>query len=454
MAKRDLGTATKRSPSTKKRSSHLDTRPVYIVDGSRTAFLKARNKPGPFSASDLAVAAGSALLMRQPFGAEDIDEVVIGCMLPSPDEANIGRVIGLRLGCGFKVPGWTVQRNCGSGLQALDSAAKDIAIGRCDLVLAGGTDAMSHAPLLLSPAFINWLADWHSAKRIADRAKLLMRLRPSYLSPVISLLRGLSDPIVGLSMGQTAEQLAYQFHITREQMDQYALTSHQRLAAAEDQAYLGEIVTVYDDNGQFYSQDDGLRRDSSIEKLAALKPFFDKPFGIVTAGNSSQVTDGAALLILASAEAVERYQLPVLGRIVDIQWGSLDPGLMGLGPVYATTPLLQRQGLKLSEIDYWEINEAFAAQILACLRAWEDKDFCRTYLGVDAAMGSIDLARLNIDGGSIALGHPIGATGARLVLHLLHVLRRNHAKKGIATMCIGGGQGGAILVENLAEVEP
>lgn len=425
-------------------------RDVYIVDGCRTPFLKAKDKPGPFSASDLAVAAGKVLLARQPFSPTDLDEVIIGCMVPSSDEANIARIIALRLGCGKKVPAWTVQRNCASGMQALDSAVADIASGRHDLVLAGGTEAMSRAPLLFSQKMANWFAGFMGARSLGGKLKAAVQFRPNYLVPIISLLRGLTDPLVGLNMGQTAENLAYRFGITREQMDQFALTSHQRVAQAEDQGYLDEVAPLYDSNGNVYAHDTGLRRDSSIEQLAKLKPFFDKKFGMVTAGNSSQVTDGAALLILASADAVKKYKLPVLGKIIDSNWAGLAPEEMGLGPVYATTPLMQRNNLKLTDIDYWEINEAFAAQVLACLAAWESDNYSRENLGLSAAFGKLDQAKLNVDGGAIALGHPVGASGARIVLHLLKVLKRNHAKRGMATICIGGGQGGAMLVENIA----
>lgn len=428
-------------------------RAVYIVDGARTPFLKARSTPGAFSASDLAVSTCKTLLARQSFKPSDLGEVIAGCMMPSPDEANIGRIIALRLGCGDYVPGWTVQRNCASGLQAIDSAAQDIIMGRHDLVLAGGTEAMSHAPLLLNKSMVGWLGAWSEAKGFAAKAKVLAKLRPGHIAPVIALLRGLTDPLNGLSMGQTAEILAYRFGITREQMDEFAMTSHLRAAEAQDQGYLSEITPAYDNKGNISLIDDGVRRDSSMERLAKLKPFFDKPFGMVTAGNSSQVTDGAAFVILASADAVKQYNLPILGRIVDTQWSALNPAEMGLGPVHAITPLLKRHDLKLKDIDYWEINEAFAAQVLACLRAWEDADYCRNQLGLENALGTLDTERLNVDGGAIALGHPVGASGARLVLHLLHLLRRKKAKRGIASLCIGGGQGGAMLLENVTGVE-
>jgi acetyl-CoA C-acetyltransferase len=190
-----------------------------------------------------------------------------------------------------------------------------------------------------------------------------------------------------------------------------------------------------------------VRRDSSIENLAKLKPFFDRKFGNVTAGNSSQITDGAAWLVLASEKAVKERNLPVLGRIVDVQWAGLDPSQMGLGPVQSATPLLVRHKLGLNDLDAWEINEAFAAQVLACLRAWADPTYCRDELGLDHAMGELDQSKLNVDGGAIALGHPVGASGARIVLHLLNVLKRTGGKRGMAAICIGGGQGGSMLVE-------
>lgn len=427
-------------------------RDVYIVDGARTPFLKARGKPGAFSASDLAVQVGNELLQRQSFSPKDLNEVVIGCMMPSPDEANIGRLIALRLGCGKAVPGWTVQRNCASGMQALDSAVKDIATGRHDLVLAGGTEAMSRAPLLYNEGMTTWMADLSGAKDWKAKLKTWSQFKPSYLKPVIALLRGLTDPVVNLSMGQTAENIAYRFNITREQMDQFAMESHQLAAAAQEKHHFAEIQPAFGVKGDFYVSDDGVRLDSSLEKLAALKPFFDKKFGSVTAGNSSQVSDGAALLLLASKDAVQKYHLPVLARISDIQWAGLDPAEMGLGPVYATHKLLQKQNLRMDNIDYWEINEAFAAQVLGCLAAWESDEYCRQYLGTPGALGRIDRSRLNVDGGAIAIGHPVGASGARIALHLAQVLRRQNAQKGIATLCIGGGQGGAMLIENVSEV--
>ncbi len=423
-------------------------RAVYVIDGSRTPFLKA-DSTAKFSAADLAVAASRGLLLRQKFSKDDVDEVVFGCVMPGVDEANIGRIIALRLGCSISTPAWTVQRNCASGLQALDSAAQSISQGRADLVLAGGTEAMSHAPVLYSQAMVNWLSMWSRARGFGSRFKALTALRPSMFAPVIGLLRGLTDPVVGLSMGQTAENLAYRFSINREQMDAYALQSHQRLALAYDEGRLDEMIALYDSDGDCYTEDNGLRRDSSMERLAKLKPVFDKHFGLVTAGNSAQITDGAACLLLASETAVEKFDLQPIARIIDAQWAGLNPAQMGLGPVHAMTPVMQRHQYRIEDIDYWEINEAFAAQVLACVTAWNDDEYCTTELGMSAAQGLIPADRLNIDGGSISLGHPVGASGARIVLHLIRTLEQRQGKLGMASLCIGGGQGGAMLIERL-----
>lgn len=424
---------------------------VFIVDGNRTPFLKA-NGIGPYSGADLAVAAGSALLNRLPITPTDIDEVIVGCAIPSPDEANIARIIALRLGCGHNVPAFTVMRNCASGLQAIDNAAQQIASGRSDIVLAGGTDAMSHAPLLFNRKMTAWLSKWFAAKSAMQRVGLVSQFRLAYLAPVIALLRGLTDPIVGLNMGETAELLAYKFNITREQMDAYACESHKRLNKAFLDGHMNEVTPIINAKGDVYHQDTGVRPDSTVEKLAKLKPFFDKKYGMVTAGNSSQISDGACMLLLASADAVKKHNLPVIGRIVDAQWAALDPSQMGLGPVHAATPIMQRHKLKADDFDCWEINEAFAAQVLACVAAWNDDDYCKTHFGTPHAIGAPSLDRLNKDGGAIAAGHPIGASGARIVLHVLENLKQHDGKRGMASICIGGGQGGAMYLERVTGV--
>jgi len=436
---------------------------IFIIDGARSPFLKSRNRPGPFSASDLATAVGKTLLVRQRFAPTELDEVILGCAAPSVDEVNIGRVAALRMGCGQKVPGWTVMRNCASGMQALDSGVANMLSGRSNLVLAGGVDALSRVPLLYSEAMVIWFSNYMAAKTSLQRAGMFLKLKPAQLlSPIIGIMKGLTDPYVGLLMGQTAENVAYRFGIGRRQMDEYAAESHARVIRAQESGAFSnphdglpaEITPIYDDKGNLYRDDDGVRKDSTAENLAKLKPFFDRKFGNVTAGNSSQITDGAAWLVLATEEAVKRHDLKPLGRIVDSQWAGLDPAQMGLGPVHAATPILERHGLELNDLDAWEINEAFAAQVLGCLAAWKEDKYCREELGLDRALGELDGGKLNVDGGAIALGHPVGASGARIVLHLLHVLKRagtarQRPRRGMASICIGGGLGGAMLVEAL-----
>lgn len=421
---------------------------VFVVDGARTPFLKARGEPGAFSAADLAVGCGRTLLARMPFESSAFDEVIVGCVIPAPDEANIARIIALRLGCGKNVPAYTVQRNCASGLQALASARERIALGRAQLILAGGTEAMSRAPIQWNMAMSGWLAGLLRAKHAGQRLMAMARFRPALLKPVFTLLLGLTDPLVKLNMGQTAEILAHRFHLDRKMLDVFSVRSHQRLAAAFDRGDMkGEIEALYDTRGKHHMEDTGLRRDASMDSLAKLRPVFDRGYGVVTAGNSSQVTDGAALLVLASEDAVRRYQLPVLGELLGEEWAGVDPAQMGLGPVHAVARLLTRFNVGMDAIDQMELNEAFAAQVLACQVAWASEDYCRDELGLDAPLGAMDEDKLNPEGGAIAIGHPIGASGARITLHLLKSLKRKGGGTGVATLCIGGGQGGAMLVK-------
>src|SRR3979490_1315187 len=312
---------------------------IYIIDGARAPFLKSRNRPGPFSASDLATTAGKTLLVRQKSAPDELDEVILGCAAPSVDEVNIGRVAALRMGCGQKVPGWTVMRNCASGMQALDSAIANMLSGRSNLVLAGGVDALSRVPLLYSDVMVMWFSNFMAAKTPLQKAGMFLKLKPTQLlTPIIGIMKGLTDPYVGLLMGQTAENLAYRFGIGRREMDEFAAESHARVLRAQGSGVFNdphdglaaEIAPIYDDRGNLYKDDDGVRTDSTADNLAKLKPFFDRKYGKVTAGNSSQITDGAALTMIASERAVEAHRLTPLGRIVDSEWAGLDPAQMGL----------------------------------------------------------------------------------------------------------------------------
>ena len=421
---------------------------VYVVDGNRTPFLKARGKPGPFTAVDLAVQAGRVLMLRHPDIADKIEEVILGCGSPGAEATNPARVAALRMGLGKAMPGWTVQRNCGSGMQSVDSAFRYIRAGDYDCLLVGGTESLSHAPLLLNDEAVDWFADVNRSKSLLGRIEAMSKFRFNMLEPVIGVEKGLTDTVVDLGMGQTAEILRHEWDISRKDADAYAVESHKRLAKAQAEGWLDtEVDPVFSEEGELYDKDDGVRPDSTVEKLATLKPVFERPYGHVTAGNSSQVTDGACWMIVASERFVEAHGLEPLGEIKDSQWAALSPARMGLGPVHAATPILKRNEIGLSDIDLWELNEAFAHQVLACVKAWQDEDFCKTELGLDTAYGAIDRDKLNVDGGAISLGHPVGTSGARIVLHALNAMKRRSDKTGIATECIGGGQGGAMLLE-------
>ena len=428
--------------------SNQQNQRVYLVDGARTPFLKARSGPGPFTPVDLAVQCGRPLLARQPFDAAALDLVILGCVNVIADEMNPARVAALRLGLPEETVAFSTQINCGSGMQSIDTAYRYIRSGSHQMVLAGGAEALSHAPLTLRSSAVEWFGRMSAAKGPLDQAKAMSGIRPEFFKPVVGLERGLTDPITTLSMGQTAEILAHRFGIDRETADTYAMQSHHRLAAAQNEGRLeDELMPAFDRDGTVYDHDDGVRPDSDMAGLSKPKPVFEAPYGKVTAGNSSQITDGASWCILASQKAVDLHGLEPIAEITDSEWAGLDPSIMGLGPVMSATPILQRHGYGNDDVDLWELNEAFAAQVLSCLAAWNDTEFCRDVLGFDAAFGRIDRDRLNVDGGAISLGHPVGTSGNRIVLHLANAMKRQGAKRGIATECIGGGLGGAMLLE-------
>jgi acetyl-CoA C-acetyltransferase len=333
-------------------------------------------------------------------------------------------------------------------MQSIDTAYRYIREGVSDLILAGGAEALSHAPLVFNRGAVKWYGRLFAARGLGARLAAMLSFRPSFLTPVIGLERGLTDPITDLNMGRTAELVAHLFHISRRQADEYAAESQQRLAAAQrDGHFAGEIEPAFARDGTVYDHDDGVRPQTTADSLAKLKPAFERPWGKVTPGNSSQITDGASWVILASEDALQEHKLTPKAVILDSEWAALDPSVMGLGPVYCSTPILKRHQLALNDIELWELNEAFAAQVLGCLAAWDDAEFCRDALGLPDAAGRIARDRLNVDGGAIGLGHPVGASGNRIVLHLVNAMKRLGLKRGIATECIGGGQGGAMLIE-------
>src|ERR1700678_4650448 len=327
-------------------------RPVFIIDGSRTPFLKARSGPGPFPPVDLAVQCGCPLLARQPFAPDAFDQVILGCVNVIADEMNPARVAALRLGMGEAMVAFTVQINCGSGMQSIDTAYRYIREGTSDLIMAGGSEALSYAPLVWPQQGVRWFAGLAGAKGILGQLAALAKTRPSFFKPIIGLERGLTDPITELNMGQTAEVVGHLFGITREQSEPYAAESHKRRANATAQGWLkGEVETAFARDGKFYDHDDGVRPDSSPDKLAGLKPAFERPWGQVTPGNSSQITDGASWVILASEDAVAKHGLTPKAVILDSQWAALDPTSMGLAPAQSATQLLKPHQLSLQDIE-------------------------------------------------------------------------------------------------------
>lgn len=425
---------------------------VYVIDGYRTPFIKVTGLPNAWSASDLGVEAVKAILTKNHIDKNLIDEVITGCAMPSEKEANISRLISLRSGLSEHIPAWTVHRNCASGLQSIDCAVRNIKSKKSDIVLAGGTEAMSRAPLMFNADMVKWFVSINQAKTMLEKAKLFLQVRPSFLKPIIALQCGLTDAFIDMGMGQTAEELAYRYEVSRDEMDDFALRSHERAVNSWNAGvFSDEVMPIYDWNGNVVLNDNGVREKAQLTKLRSLKPAFEAPFGKVTAGNSSQITDGAAFLLLASAEAVKEYGLKPIAKLSDATWSGVDPRIMGIGPVPAIAKLLIQENMDLSEIDAVEINEAFAGQVLACLRAMQDKSFFKKYFDLDNySIGALSEEKLNINGGAIALGHPVGASGARLVLHLAKMINKQpNINQAIASLCIGGGQGGAMLVSRV-----
>ena len=423
---------------------------VAILSAARTPFTKAGTTQKKVPAHELGRAALREALERANLRPPEVTEVIFGNIAQPPEATNIARVIALRAGLPASISAYTVNRNCGSALQALTDGVEKIQSGAASFVAVGGTESMSRIPLFYSESFGEKLERTARAKSPLEKAAALSQFRPADFKPVIGLMVGLTDNVCGLNMGETAEVLAREFRISRELQDQFALESHQRAAAAQASGrFAVEIAPVplpprYD---SFSAQDVSIRAQQSMEALAKLRPVFDKRFGTVTAGNSSQITDGAGALVLASEAVVRQRGLPVLGWVRGFAYAGLDPRRMGLGPVFATAKLLEAERMRFEDIDLIEINEAFAAQVLACEAAFASDAFAARELGRSNALGVIDPERRNVNGGAIALGHPVGATGARLVQTLLLELHMRELALGLVTLCIGGGQGAAVLLE-------
>lgn len=425
----------------------MSQKKVAVVEGVRTPFCKANGAFRQIEADDLGAYVVRELLNRIPVKKEEVDELIFGNVIQPPNSTNIARIIAVKGGLPDKCPAYTVNRNCASGLEAVVSGANQIILDKSKIVISGGSESMSHFPVSFSDKMREFLRNLNKAKSFGDKLKTLFTFRLSYLKPELPEIK---DPLCALTMGQTAEIISRELKVTRDEQDDFAFLSQKRASEAlQSGRFAEEIIPVplpptYE---KMQLNDDGIRPDQTREQLKTLKPVFEKETGQVTAGNSSQVTDGAVALLLMDEEECKKRGITPLGYLSYSVSVALEPSRMGLGPVYAISKLLKDTNLTLQDIDLIEINEAFAAQIVAIEKALNSDDFSKKELGRDKAIGVLDRNKLNVNGGAVAMGHPVGASGSRLVLTLLKELRKRNLKRGIATLCVGGGQGEAVLVE-------
>jgi len=425
---------------------------VVIVDGLRTPYLKYDTDFRDLPAQQLGAIVLKELMERLNFDPAQLDEVVVGNIAQPPEAANIARIISLFAGVPESVPAFTVQRNCASGMQAVAEAWYRIQAGHGSTFMAGGVENMSRIPLLWNEDAARWMGQLFKAKTLSQKLSLFTQLKGKFFKPVIGLQMGLTDGYCGLNMGETAEVLAKEFKITREEQDRFAMMSHNRAEKATKEGILQEemmpvaIPPKYD---RVVHEDNGIRNGQNMQALAKLKPVFDRRNGTVTAGNSSQITDGAVMLLVMEEEKAKAMGYEPLGRIKSFSFAGLDPRRMGLGPAYSVKKALDWAGVTIKDMQRIEINEAFAVQVLANLRIFESDALSKKYLGLDKALGAIDMDILNVNGGAVALGHPVGSSAARLLLTLLKELKRSNLEIGLASLCVGGGQGAAFVLERL-----
>lgn len=429
----------------------MSMRDVYIVDGKRTPQAKSGMDLKDVQAPYLGAYLVKHLIDNTEIPVDAIDEVIFGNTGTPAKYPNVGRVIALEAGLDKKTSAYSVHRNCASGMEAVSQAYIKIASGRCDVIVAGGVESMSQMPLIYNKEMTELFAKLMKAKTMGEKLSAMSSFRPAFLTPIVAIEQGLTDPFCGLNMGQTAELLARELNITREQQDTYANNSHAKaVAATKEGRFKDEIlpITVGGSLNKLLSNDVGPRENSTVEGLGKMKPYFEKKSGTVTVGNSCPITDGGSALLFVSEEAVKKYNLKPIAKLTDYHFHGLEPERMGMGPLLAMDGVMKRVNLKLSDFDLFELNEAFAAQILAVGIALKDKEVAARF-GLNQAWGELDWSKVNVNGGGIALGHPVGSTGSRLIVTLIHELKRRKGRYGLASLCIGGGQGGAVVVENL-----
>ena len=417
---------------------------VAVVGGSRIPFCRSHTVYRHASNQDLMTAALKGVVDKYDLKGQTLGDVVLGAVIKHSKDWNLARESVIDSGLSMNTPGVDIQRACGTSLEAAIMVANKIALGQIDAGIAGGTDTVSDAPIVFKEQFRRILMDSHAGRSFMDKVKPWFRMRPSFLAPE---LPGVLEPRTGLSMGQSMEITAKEWEVQREHQDQLALSSHVKAAAAWSEGWYEDLVVPY----LGAEQDNNVRHDSTYEKLAKLKPVFDKSAeGTMTAGNSTPLTDGAAAVLLASEDWARKKNLPILAYLTFGKVAAVDfvdkEGLL-MAPAYAVSEMLKQADLSLQDFDFYEIHEAFAAQAIATLKAWQSEDFCRNRLGRNRPMGPIDLAKLNIKGGSIAIGHPFAATGARIVATLSKILNEQGSGRGLISVCTAGGMGVSAILE-------
>jgi acetyl-CoA C-acetyltransferase len=421
-------------------------RRAAILGGNRIPFARSNGPYAQASNQDMLTSALDGLIARFGLAGETVDEVVAGAVLKHARDFNLVREVVMGSALDDSTPAFDVQQACDTGIQAAVLASNKIKLGQADVAIAGGVDTTSDAPLGVNDDLRRLLVKVNASKSTGDKVKLLAHVRPSHLAPDVPRN---AEPRTGLSMGEHAAITARKWNIAREAQDELAATSHQRLAAAYDRGFFDDLVTPY----LGLSRDQNLRPDSTVEKLAKLKPVFGvrDEHPTMTAANSTPLSDGASAVLLSTDEWAEERRLPVLAHLTHSQTSAVpyihgDEGLL-MAPVYAVPKMLERAGLTFADFDFFEIHEAFASQVLATLAAWEDAEFCKEHLGLKGALGSIDRAKLNVNGSSLAAGHPFAATGGRILATAAKLLAEKGSGRALISVCAAGGQGVVAIVE-------
>ncbi len=417
---------------------------VAVIGGTRIPFCRSHTAYRNCTNQDLMVAAMDGLVQKFDLRGQTLGDVALGAVIKHSKDWNLARECVIDSGLSLQTPGVDLQRACGTSLEAAIMIANKIALGQIEAGMAGGTDTISDAPIVYPDDYRSILLEMHRARSAMSRIKPLFRIRPRHFKPV---LPGVLEPRTKLSMGESTEITAKEWDIPREHQDQLALSSHIKAAAAYDEGWFDDLVVPYMD----VEQDNNIRRDTTFEKLSALKPVFDKSGeGTMTAGNSTPLTDGAAAVLLASEDWARVKNLPIMAYLTFAKVAAVNfigqEGLL-MAPAYAVSDMLKQANLDLQDFDFYEIHEAFAAQTIATLKAWQSEPFCREKLGRREAMGPIDLSRLNTKGGSIAIGHPFAATGARIIGTMGKLLQEKGSGRGLISVCTAGGMGVSAIME-------